>query len=160
MNEHSFSTMVSVDATPDEAFAAINDVRGWWSHDIEGSTDTVDAEFTFRGKDVHRSQIRVTELVPGERIVWHVLDNYMSFIEDQTEWRDSRIVFEISKTGEGSEIRFSHVGLVPTYECFDVCSNAWGFFINQSLHSLMTTGQGHPLLKERTAQAAALPPTP
>jgi hypothetical protein len=81
------------------------------SHDFEGSTGTVDAEFTFRGKDVHRSQIRVTELVLGERVGWHVLDNYMSFIEDQTEWMDSRIVFEISTTGDGTQIRFSHLGL-------------------------------------------------
>jgi hypothetical protein len=66
MNENSFATSISTDATPDEVFAAINDVRGWWSRDIEGSTDTLDGEFTFHGKDVHRSQIRVTEVVPGE----------------------------------------------------------------------------------------------
>jgi hypothetical protein len=84
MKEQSFNTIISVDATPDQAFAAINDFRGWWSHDIDGSTDTADVEFTFRGKDVHRSRIKVTELVPGERVVWHVLHNYMSFIQDQS----------------------------------------------------------------------------
>jgi hypothetical protein len=153
MTEHSYSTTIDVAVTPDEAFAAINDVRGWWSHDVEGSTDTVNEEFTFRGEDVHRSRIRVTELVPGERVVWHVLDTYMSFIEDQSEWKDTQIVFEITTAATGTQIRFSHVGLVPAYECFDVCSNAWSFFIHDSLKSLMTTGQGHPMLKHRGAQA-------
>ncbi len=151
MNEHGFGTTISVKATPLEAFAAINDVRGWWGHDVEGSTDTVGDEFTYYGEDVHRSVIRVIDLVPGERVVWHVLDNWMSFVEDQSEWRDTRIVFEVSATDDGAEIRFSHLGLVPAYECYDVCRNAWTFFVEDSLPSLIATGVGKPLLKKRTA---------
>jgi hypothetical protein len=44
--EDNFSTTLSVDQTPDEVFAAINDVRGWWSENIVGSTDSVGEEFT------------------------------------------------------------------------------------------------------------------
>lgn len=124
MNAHSYTASIFVDATPDQIFNAINDVRGWWSHDIEGNTDQLGEEFTFRGKDVHFSKIKVTELVPGEKIEWLVLDNYMSFIEDQSEWKDTRIAFGISQQSEGAEVRFSHIGLVPAYECFDVCANA------------------------------------
>jgi Activator of Hsp90 ATPase homolog 1-like protein len=154
VNKHSFSTTISVDATPDEAFAAITDVRGWWSHDVEGRTDTVGAEFTFRGEDVHRSRIKVIALVPGRRVVWHVLDTYMSFIEDQMEWKDTLIVFEIS-TDRGTQVRFTHEGLLPVLECFDICSNAWGFFINNSLHDLINTGHGQPMQKKRAAQAGS-----
>ncbi len=124
MNAHSYTASIFVDATPDQIFNAINDVRGWWSHDIEGNTDQLGEEFTFRGKDVHFSKIKVTELVPGEKIEWLVLDNYMSFIEDQSEWKDTRIAFGISQQSEGAEVRFSYIGLVPAYECFDVCANA------------------------------------
>ncbi len=106
MTDPSFTTTVLVEATPAEAYAAINDVRGWWSQDVEGDTDTVGAQFAFRGNDrgenVHRSRIEVTELVPGERVVWHVLDNWMGFVEDQSEWKDTRIVFEISPTADGT----------------------------------------------------------
>jgi len=154
MTDHDFTTTVLVDRTPAEAFAAINNVRGWWSEDIEGSTDELGAEFTFRANDLHRSRIRVTELVPGERVVWLVLDNYMSFVEDQTEWKGTRIAFEISPRGEGAEIRFSHLGLVPEHECFDVCSTAWSFYINGSLPSLITTGEGQPILKEVATRIA------
>ena len=100
MNDQSYRTTLLVDATPDQAFAAINDVRGWWSQDVDGRTDTVGAEFDYRGnqdgRNVHRARIRVVEQVPGERVVWQVLDNWMSFIDDQAEWTGTRIVFEIS----------------------------------------------------------------
>ncbi|MEP7091173.1 MAG: SRPBCC domain-containing protein [Nocardioidaceae bacterium] len=149
MNEHGYRTTISVPATPEAAFAAINDVRAWWSQDVDGPTDTLDAEFAYRGNhegvNVHRAQIRVTELVPGQRVAWHVLDNWMSFIDDQAEWTDTRIVFEIAPTADGSEIRFSHLGLVPAYECFEVCLDAWTFFLQDSLRGLLATGSGQPM---------------
>jgi hypothetical protein len=145
----SYTTTVLVDQSPEQAFEAINDVRGWWSEDIEGRTDRVGEEFTFRGKDIHYSRIQVTELVPGERVAWLVLDNYINFVEDQSEWKGTEIRFDLSKKGDGAEIRFSHLGLVPVYECFDVCSNAWSFFINDSLRSLIAAGEGQPMAKDR-----------
>lgn len=74
---------------------------------------------------VHRCTLRVTELVPGRKVAWLVLDNHFNFIEDQAEWKDTRVVFEISDKDGGAEIQFTHLGLVPRYECYDVCSNAW-----------------------------------
>ena len=78
----------------------------------------------------------------------------MNFVEDQNEWKATRITFEIAKQGGGAEIRFSHLGLVREYECFDVCSNAWGFFINDSLRSLITTGEGQPMVKDDGLRAS------
>jgi hypothetical protein len=71
-----------------------------------------------------------------------VLDGYLNFVEDKTEWTGTDITFEIDKKGDKTEVRFTHVGLVPGYECFDDCSNAWGSYINGSLRSLITTGKG------------------
>jgi len=159
MNDQSFTTTLSVGATPDQAFEAINDVRGWWSQDVDGRTDTVGAEFAYRGnldgRNVHRAQIRVTELVPGERVEWHVLDNWMAFIDDQSEWTDTRIVFEISPTAGGSEIRFSHLGLTTAYECYDACFSAWTFFLQDSLRALINAGHGDPMARLGSAEPAA-----
>jgi Activator of Hsp90 ATPase homolog 1-like protein len=144
MNDHSYTTSFAVDRTAEEVFDAINNARGWWSEEIEGDTDKLGEEFTFRVKDVHYSKIRVTELVPGEKVVWRVLDNYMNFIDDQAEWIDTEIRFELSEKDGTTKIRFTHAGLVPQYECFDVCSNAWGFYIGSSLRNLIITGEGNP----------------
>ncbi len=39
MTNQNFTMTFSVDQTPEEAFGAIKNVRGWWSEEIEGSTD-------------------------------------------------------------------------------------------------------------------------
>ncbi len=141
--DRSFTTTFAVDQTPDEVFAAINNVPGWWN-EIAGTSDVLGGEFLYEVADVHRCRIRVTELVPGERVVWLVVENYFNFTQDETEWTGTEVRFEISREGGRTQLRFEHVGLIPDYECFDVCSNAWGGYINGSLRSLIQTGTGRP----------------
>jgi hypothetical protein len=45
--------------------------------------------------------------------------------------------------------------LVPAFECYGNCSGAWGFYINDSLRSLITTGKGQPNQKEKGERKAA-----
>ncbi len=149
MNSQNFTATFTVDQTPEEAFAAINNVRGWWSGQIEGNTDKLGAEFTYRYKDVHYSKQKITEFVPGKKVVWLVLDSYLSFVKDKTEWNGTKISFEVSQKGTKTEIQFTHLGLVPEYECFDACSNAWGGYVRGSLRKLITTGKGQPNPEER-----------
>ena len=140
----SFTTSFTVPRSPEEVFAAINDVRAWWSGDIEGGTAELGDEFTYRHEHVHVSRQRITESVPGERVVWHVVDGYLDFVEDTAEWTGTDIVFEISRTGDATELRFTHVGLAPASACFDQCSSAWRFYIDGSLRNLILTGEGQP----------------
>ncbi|MGB8837927.1 MAG: SRPBCC domain-containing protein, partial [Candidatus Acidiferrales bacterium] len=128
--ENNLTFVFTVDQTPQEAFAAINDVRGWWSGNIEGTTDKLGAEFTYRYKNIHYSKHKIAELIPGQKVVWLVLDSSLSFIEDKGEWNGTKITFDIAKKGRQTEVRFTHVGLVPEVECYDGCSNAWGSYIN------------------------------
>lgn len=145
MNARDYTASFTVDQSPEEVFAAVNNVRGWWSGEIEGSTDEPGAVFTYRYKDLHSSTHEITELVPGRKVVWHTLDARISFAKDKTEWVGTDVVFEIERKGRQTELRFTHVGLVPTIECYGKCSGAWGFFINDSLRSLITTGKGDPI---------------
>jgi len=144
MNDRNYTTRFAVDQTPEEVFNAINNVRGWWSEAIEGSTDRLGEEFKYHFKDVHRCTIKITELVPNQKAVWLVLDNYFSFTKDKTEWKGTEITFEISKKGNKTEVHFTHLGLVPEYECYDACSDGWSTYIKGSLRDLITTGKGNP----------------
>jgi NAD(P)-dependent dehydrogenase (short-subunit alcohol dehydrogenase family) len=137
----SYTTAFLVDQTPDEVFNAINDVRGWWAGEIDGETDTLGAVFTYRNRDIHRSTQEITELVPGKKVAWHVLDGYLSFVEDKTEWTGTDIVFELADKDGRTEVRFTHIGLAPLGECYGVCSDAWGTLINGSLRRLIATGE-------------------
>lgn len=144
MSDHSYTTTFTVNQTPDDVFAAINNVRGWWSGEIEGDTERLGEEFTYRYEDLHLSKQKITESVPGKRVAWEVLDGYLNFVQDKTEWLGTSITFDISKNGDQTEVRFTHVGLVAEFECFDNCSSAWSFYINHSLRDLITSGKGEP----------------
>jgi uncharacterized protein YndB with AHSA1/START domain len=149
MSNQNYTTTITVDQSPEEVFAAINNVRGWWSEEIEGDTDRSGAEFKFHHKDLHRSTHQITEFVPGRKIVWHTTDSHIGFVNDKTEWNGTDIIFEIVRRGDKTELRFTHVGLVPAIQCYGDCSGAWGFYINESLCSLITTGKGQPEQKEQ-----------
>src|SRR6185503_10707828 len=97
MNPSDFNTTILVDQTPKEAFNAINNVRGWWSEEIEGGTNKLNDVFTYHYKDVHNCKMKIIESVPGKKVVWHVLDNHFNFTKDKSEWIDTKIIFEISE---------------------------------------------------------------
>jgi hypothetical protein len=145
-----FTTTFSVEQTPEEAFEAITNVRGWWSGEIEGPTDELGGEFTYRYQQLHFSKQQVTELVPGQRVVWLVLDSHLDFVEDKREWNGTRVIFDIARKGDKTEVRFSHAGLVPAHECYGACSSAWSSYIHGSLRSLITKGKGQPNPSEST----------
>jgi uncharacterized protein YndB with AHSA1/START domain len=138
MNDEGYSTAFTVSQSPEAVFAAITDVRSWWTGEIDGDTDTLGGEFTYRYEDAHYSKQKITELVPGRLVVWLVLDARLPFTKDPAEWKGTEIHFDIAPQGDATEVRFTHVGLVPEVECFDACSNAWAFYINGSLRESIT----------------------
>ncbi|MGA2048698.1 MAG: SRPBCC domain-containing protein [Terracidiphilus sp.] len=144
MNTDDFTTSFAVDQAPEEVFAAINNVRGWWSGEVIADTGRPGAEFTYRYQNMHKSTQQITEFVPGKKVVWHVTDAELTFIKDKTEWIGTEIVFEISRKGGKTELRFTHVGLVPAFECYGGCSGAWGALVDGNLRNLITTGKDQP----------------
>jgi Activator of Hsp90 ATPase homolog 1-like protein len=144
MTDKNYTTTFAVDQSPAEAFAAINNVRGWWSEEIEGPTDKAGGTFKYHFQDLHRCDVRVDELVPGKTVSWTFVDSYFSFTKNAAEWKGTRIVFDIARKGDKTEITFTHVGLVPKFECYNACSDGWRNYINGSLKDLITTGRGKP----------------
>lgn len=148
MKNEDFTTTILVDATASDVFSAINNVRGWWSENIDGDTDKLNSEFLYHYQDVHRAKMRITELVPNKKVAWHVLDNYFKFTKDESEWKDTNVVFEISEKDGKTQLKFTHQGLVPDYECFNVCHDAWTHYIQDSLKNLILTGKGDATPKD------------
>ncbi len=139
-----YTTTVTIDRPPAEVFAAVLETRAWWNERIEGSTTQVGDEFWFEVPDLHRTRMRVNEITPDSRIEWVVLENEFTFVADQTEWVGDRIVFELADVGGATQLTFTQHGLVPELECYDVCSNAWAFFVRDSLRALAEAGAGQP----------------
>ncbi|MDG7006371.1 MAG: SRPBCC domain-containing protein [Nitrososphaerota archaeon] len=137
-----YTITFAVEQSPGQAFAAINDVSAWWDGQIDGSTDKVGSVFTYQYGDFHRSKQRVTELNPGKKVVWLVTEGGPKFVDDKSEWKGTKIVFEITRRDGKTEVRFTHQGLVPRLECYDSCADAWGPIMRDSLRRLIATGKG------------------
>ncbi len=144
MTTSDFTTTFTVDQTPKEVFKAITNPRGWWSEEIEGSTEKLNDEFNYHYEDIHLAKMKLIEVVPDKKVVWLVLDNQFKFTKDKNEWKGNKIVFEITEKNNETQLQFTQFGLVPEYECFEVCKEGWTNYIQNSLQSLITTGKGLP----------------
>lgn len=144
MSAIDFTTTIIVDQSPQQVFEAITNVRGWWSEEIEGNSAKQNDEFDYHYEDVHRCKIKLIEVIPNQKIVWFVEENYFNFTQDKTEWTGTKPTFEIIEKEGKTELRFTHFGLNSEYECFEICQGAWTNYIQNSLKKLIETGKGEP----------------
>jgi uncharacterized protein YndB with AHSA1/START domain len=144
MDTKDFTVTFIVDQTPEQVFNAVNNVRGWWSQALKGDSKQLNDEFEYRHKEFHYSRHKLVEVVPNKRVVWLTTDSSLSFIKQKDEWNGTTVCFDISEVDGKTELRFTHVGLVPQIECFGACSGGWSHYLNKSLLPLITTGVGMP----------------
>ena len=144
MNTADFTTTILVSQSPEEVFNAVTNVRGWWSEEIEGNTAAQNDQFDYHYEDVHRCKMELIEVIPNQKVVWLVKENYFNFTEDKTEWTGTKPTFEITVEYGKTELRFTHFGLTSEYECFEICRGAWTNYIQNSLKKLIETGKGEP----------------
>ncbi|KLT71385.1 SRPBCC family protein [Flavobacterium sp. ABG] len=149
MDTQDFTTTLITNHSPEDVFNAITNVRGWWSEEIEGNTAKLNDEFNYHYEDVHHCKIKLTEVIPNQKIVWLIEENYFKFTADEKEWTGTKPTFEITENDGQTALRFTHIGLVPDYECFEICRDSWTNYIQNSLKKLITTGKGQPNGKDK-----------
>jgi len=146
MKKQDYTASIKVNATTQEAFDAINNVAEWWSADLEGLTEKLNNSFTAHFGEVYITST-VVESIPGKKIAWLVTDCNKPWLKNTKEWVDTKISWEITEDKGATEIKFTHIGLVPGVECYNGCENAWNEYIKGSLFKLLTEGKGVPEMK-------------
>lgn len=144
MQNQNYTISFVIDKTPNQVFNAIKNVRGWWSEDLEGNSEKLNDEFSYRHGDFHYSKHKIIEIVQDQKIVWLTLDSKLTFVEKQNEWNGTKLIFEISELEDKTKLVITHLGLVPDFECFDACSQGWTYYLKNSLLPLITIGNGNP----------------
>ncbi len=152
----SFTASIIVDQSPSIAYKSILNFRAWWSEEIEGPTDQLNESFFYHYKDIHLCKMKLIEVIPDKRIVYQVLENEFNFVKDKSEWVNTMLVFEISEEAGKTKVNFTHEGLVPEYECYKVCNDAWSGYIKNSLYNLIVSGKGNPNPKDKDGFNAEL----
>jgi uncharacterized protein YndB with AHSA1/START domain len=140
----SYTTAIDVAQPREKVFESIRDVRGWWSGAIEGSTREVGQEFTYEVPGIHWCKFKITEVDAPSKISWLVIDSWLTFTEVKDEWTGTTVTFDITENDGLTRVQFTHEGLVPEFECYDLCSSAWSGYIAGSLRHLILTGTGSP----------------
>ena len=148
MGKQDYTISLTVNITAEEAFKAISRVTEWWAIDFEGSSEKLDDVFTVHFGDVWVT-FKIVEVIPNKKIVWLVTDCYLDWLKDKKEWKDTRVSWEVSTDKESTQIRFTHIGLVPEIECYNDCEEGWNFHIGKSLFNLITEGKGTPDIQIR-----------
>lgn len=156
MENENYTSTLLVDQNASAVYQAIQQFSQWWSEEIEGSTNVLGETFFYHYKDVHLCKIKLIETIPNEKLVYLVVDNQFNFTEDQSEWINTLLIFDISKQDEKTQITFTHKGLHPNHECYKVCNEAWTHYIQDSLYQLITTGIGLPNPKDQDGFNAEL----
>lgn len=143
-----YTTTITVNKDISSAFNGIKNFRAWWSEEIVGNTDKVGETFFYHYKDVHLCKIKLIEMVADKKLVYQVIDNEFNFTKDKTEWINTQLIFDLSTQAGKTQIVFTHEGLVPKYECYNVCNDAWTSYIQGSLKDFIEIGKGKPNGKE------------
>jgi Activator of Hsp90 ATPase homolog 1-like protein len=153
MTGQDYSASITANITAQEATDRINRVADWWTASFTGASRLVGDAFTVRFGETF-VDFAVVELVPARRIVWRVTDCNLHFIGDKKEWKDTRVVFDISSDGAATTVTMTHAGLMPGVECYEVCRKGWNFYIMESLQKLLRENQGIPDGQRRQETAA------
>lgn len=72
---------------------------------------------------------------------WLVTDSTLAWFRDPAEWTNTKMVFEITTSGDKTILHFTHDGLVPEKECYAMCAQGWDKAIKDSLLNLITAGK-------------------
>jgi hypothetical protein len=143
MEQQNYHISISAKTAVENAVAAINNVAAWWGNDVDGTAQNLHDHFTIHFGETW-GEFEVTEIDPGKKTVWLVLDCNLHWLRDTKEWKGYTLVWEMSAQNEQVTINFTQVGLVPAVECYADCEKGWNFYVGESLLQLIKTGEGKP----------------
>ena len=142
--DNSYTASIEVAKSSGEVFKCFtSDIAKWWGgKDLKGQSTALNDEFVVHHPGSHYSKQKLVEIVPGKKVVWLVTESRMDWIQkDKNEWTNTRMIFDITSTGNASVLHFIHEGLVPGKECYEKCSQGWSIVIKDWLFHYITEGK-------------------
>lgn len=155
--EHYRQSLV-LNATPAAVYAALTEargLRGWWTGDCDVENH-VGGHLQLRFGPNYKT-LRIAHLEPGCEVRWHCTAAHIAIGEftRRDEWVGTELRFRLSPQANGqTRLDFEHIGLVPAFECYGLCSEGWQHFL-ASLQQYVATGRGTPYQQPSTTAATA-----
>jgi len=125
-----------------KAVATQNGISGWWSKDCKVGESVGEKsllKFDKQGNIV-KMGFETRVLDPNSNCVWECTENA------NPAWIGTKIVTEITPSGEGCKVMFSHADFDEKWkgqEAFEMTKGGWEHFVS-SLKSFCESGEGQP----------------
>ena len=142
MGNKNFNSSITVNISANEAIKKISKVAEWWGVTFSGDSEKQNDKFVVKMSGDSFFNFTVTELIPDKKVVWLVTDCNMPWYSDKKEWANTKLIFELVEENGVTTLNFTHEGLTPDIECYKDCEPGWTHWINTSLFSYLTTGEG------------------
>jgi uncharacterized protein YndB with AHSA1/START domain len=122
-----------------KAIATVEGLQGWWTTLVSGSGSSGgELRFGFEGLKEHII-MRVEETTCPFSVRWTCIEH-----TELDDWAGTQVTFDIAPRGaEGCELSFRHVGLRPSFDCYEMCEDGWEHFL-MSLVGYVDRGEGTP----------------
>jgi hypothetical protein len=143
MKDENYHARIKTRLSAKEALKKIQQVPGWWGTSVKGRPRKLKDTFTIHFGETWVT-FKVTEVDADRKTVWEVTGCHLPWLKDQTEWTGTQVVWELAEKKSGTQIDFTHLGLVPQAECYGMCRKGWNYHIKKSLRQFLETGTGLP----------------
>lgn len=143
-----YQCTITINAPSQKVYEAITTQKGiqnWWTKECEVQSK-LGGKATMRfGKTYNVMQF---EKLTGNEVQWKCVEQHHEEekpLSRDDEWVGTKVIFLIKQVDPAlTELRFTHQGLNPSLECFDICQRGWDHFIKTSLKNYLEQGQGQP----------------
>jgi len=123
-----------------DVYRAITTTSGigeWWTRGgVQGESKVGSTLEFYFGQPAPAAVVEVTTLEPDGRVRWHC-------VAGADEWVGTTIAFDLSATGQGTAVLFTHADWREPNDFMAHCSARWAYFL-LSLKSYQETGRGTP----------------
>lgn len=147
---------LDLEASPTAVYNALTrpeGLRGWWTQDCDVETRP-GGSLQLRFGPNYKT-LRIERLEPGREVRWRCTAAHIAIgqLSRRDEWLGTELIFRLSPQANGrTRLDFEHIGLVPAFECYELCCEGWQYFL-ASLQQYLETGRGTPY--QPTAAATA-----
>ncbi len=121
----------------EEVYRAITEKMSDWWTSMSGKFLKISdqAKTDFGGKSFWSFEATVLDEPNKIELTCHDANHIHEGLSDniRTEWLGTKLVFAITEEDGNTRIDFTHEGLVPELECFEVCKAGWDHFFLESL---------------------------
>lgn len=147
MENKNYYRAILVNSSAEEAMKKISQIKLWWRKDFSDKAEKLNDKFTvpFGEHNGEKSFVDfiVSEFVSNKKVVWKVTDCYLPWFQNKKEWNNTEVVFNLLEEDGKTKIDFTHIGLVPGVECYEVCEKGWDGHIN-TLEKFINEGKAIP----------------